>query len=135
MRIEIHYRGIKNANIAVEELNLNGFNTALDLNDNYIDINTMDSDSEMNFSNIINYRNSLYSSHPGSPIMGGFGSFREIENICYKVIVDADFITDDDINKLNKIVKETGGEIRTSISPTAPLDNPDETPDETEVLF
>ena len=126
MRIEIDYRGTKNANIAVEELSLKGFSTALDLNDNYIDINTMTSDSEMNFLNIINYRNSLYSSPPGSPIMGGFGSFREIENTCYKVIVNLDFITDDDINKLNKIIKETGGEIRTPLPSVSDIYDTDE---------
>ncbi|MFL0196406.1 hypothetical protein ACJDU8_12695 [Clostridium sp. WILCCON 0269] len=120
MRIELHYRGIKNANIAIKELKLNGFtNTALDLSDNYIDMDTIDNyNSEINFSNIINSGGFPYNSHPGSPILGGFGSFRELENTCYKVIIDSDFITTDDISKLNQIVKETGGEIKGSISPS-----------------
>lgn len=114
MRIELHYKGIKNANIAVQELNLNGFNTTLDLNDDYIDTNAVS--SEMNFSSIMNYKKSLYNSHPGSPIVGGFGSSAELENTYYKVIVNLNSITKDNINKLTAIIKRTDGEIKSPLS-------------------
>jgi hypothetical protein len=92
MRIEIYYKGIKNANEAVKKLKSEGFNnTTVDLNDNYIDPLSSDSDFGINFSNVINSSGVSYTSSgrtlpSTSPMISGFGTFRDIENTSYKVL-------------------------------------------------
>ncbi|MEY8000037.1 hypothetical protein AB8U03_07465 [Clostridium sp. Mt-5] len=123
MRIEIYYNGIKNANNAMEKLKNAGFNnTAVDLNDNYIDLYNSNSGlgSGINFSNIINSEGSIRNSSQkvldsGSPMLGGFGNLREIEDTNYKVIINSDSF---DSQKLKEIIRETGGQIKNSIPNT-----------------
>ena len=121
MRIEIYYNGIKNANDAVKKLKNAGFQNAIvDLNDNYIDLYNANSDLEpdINFSNVINSdrfsRNSSQKVRTsGSPLLGGYGNSREIENTNYKVVINSDFF---DSQKLKEILRETGGQIKNSTS-------------------
>ena len=123
MRIEIYYNGIKNANNAMKKLKNAGFrNTAVDLNDNYIDLYNSNSGlgSGINFSNIINSEGSVRNSSQkvldsGSPMLGGFGNSREIEDTNYKVIINSDLL---DSQKLKEIIRETGGQIKNSIPTT-----------------
>ncbi|CAB1245041.1 hypothetical protein [Clostridium sp. HV4-5-A1G] len=121
MRIEIYYNGIKNANDAVKKLKNAGFQNAIvDLNDNYIDLYNANSDLEpdINFSNVINSdrfsRNSSQKVRTsGSPLLGGYGNSREIENTNYKVVINSDSF---DSQKLKEILRETGGQIKNSTS-------------------
>ncbi|OAA95032.1 hypothetical protein [Clostridium coskatii] len=119
MRIEIYYKGIKNANEAVKELKNEGFsNTAVDLNDNYIDPLSANSDFGINFSNVINSSGVSYTSSgrtlpSTSPMISGFGSFRDLENTSYKVIVNSNSL---DNEKLKETIKKTGGKIKSYIS-------------------
>ena len=119
MRIEIYYKGIKNANEAVKKLKSEGFNnTAVDLNDNYIDPLSSNSDFGINFSNVINSSGVSYTSSgrtlpSTSPMISGFGSFRDLENTSYKVIVNSNSL---DNEKLKETIKKTGGKIKNYIS-------------------
>ena len=123
MRIEIYYSGIKNANNAVKKLKDSGFpNSIVDLNDSYIDLYNTDSNPEsgINFSNIINSGGFTRSSSQkvlasGSPMSGGYGNSRELENTNYKVVINSNFF---DSQKLKEIVRETDGQIK-NFSPAA----------------
>lgn len=115
MRIEIYYKGIKNANEAVTELKNQGFNnTAVDLNDNYIDPLNSNSDLSINFSNVLNSSGVFYASGGNNlpyinSTTSSFGSFKDIENTFYKVIVHSN---SSDNEKLKEIIKSTGGKIK-----------------------
>jgi translation elongation factor EF-Ts len=119
MRIEIYYKGIKKANEAVKKLKSEGFShTAVDLNDNYIDPLSSNSDFGINFSNVINSSGVSYTSSgrtlpSTSPMISGFGSFRDLENTSYKVIVNSNSL---DNEKLKETIKKTGGKIKNYIS-------------------
>ncbi|MCI1944183.1 hypothetical protein [Clostridium luticellarii] len=117
MRIEVYYNGIKNANNAVEKLKSAGFSSAtVDLNDDYIDLNNSSSGlgAGMNFSNVINSEGFTRNSSQkvvvsGSPMSGGFGNSKEIEDTGYKVIINSDLL---DSQRLKEVIRETGGQIK-----------------------
>ncbi|MBP2031856.1 hypothetical protein J2Z42_000521 [Clostridium algifaecis] len=109
MRIEAYYNGLKSANYAVETLKNQGFNnSAVDLNDNYIDFDNY----KYNFSDaIINsggFSNNSYKSNTISS-----GGFQDIPNSSYKVVINSNLTND--MAKLKQLILETGGKLKTKI--------------------
>lgn len=111
MRIEIYYSGIKSANDAVERFKNEGFNnSAVDLNDNYIDFNNY----KYNFSDAI-INSGTFSNDIGktSYMSYGLGNSHDILNSNYKVIVNINSIdSENEINIIKKIASETGGNFK-----------------------
>lgn len=121
MRIEAYYSGIKNANDAVNILKGEGFsNSVVDLNDHYVDFDNSSlgfpgSETATSFSAMIMNSGgfiddpSKRAMAAASPMASGMGSFQEIADINYKVIINSD---SNDFGKIKQIIKETGGEFK-----------------------
>jgi hypothetical protein len=99
MKFESFFSGIKAANDAVEKLKAQGFDAYVDLNDHYqinTDVNTKDFSFLSTTSNadlVLNSGTPSGSSGrspllAASPMVSGMGSFEEIADINYKVLVD-----------------------------------------------
>ncbi|WP_416176429.1 hypothetical protein [Clostridium sp.] len=114
MRIEIYYNGIKNANDALERFKNEGFtNSAVDLNDNYIDFDNY----EYSFSNAISSKGVFSDNEQKSfQASDGMGNFSDVLTSSYKVVVNTDpLYSEDKIKNLKKIIEETGGNLKTTI--------------------
>ncbi|MCH3963817.1 MAG: hypothetical protein LKE46_06045 [Clostridium sp.] len=112
MRVEIYYNGIKNARDAAEKFRNEGFsNSAVDLNDSYIDFDN----HEYNFSDAI-INSGVFSDNRSSKLGSGMGSFHDVLNSNYKVVVNIDSSNSyDELDKLKKVIEETGGNLRITI--------------------
>lgn len=120
MKIEAYFSGIRNANEAVEKLKVEGFNNAVvDLNEHTINYNntedTLKGITANSLSSVVmNSGNTSddITKRPllaASPMASGMGSFEEITDINYKVILDID---SNDINKAKEIITSLGGDIK-----------------------
>ncbi|WP_446899655.1 hypothetical protein ACSVC9_07170 [Clostridium sp. LBM24168] len=114
MRVEIYYNGIKNARNAAEKFKSEGFNnSAVDLNDSYIDFDNY----KYNFSDaIINSGTFSGTNNKSSELSNGMGSFHDVLNSNYKVVVTTNSSSSqDETDKLKKIAEETGGNLKITI--------------------
>ena len=122
MKIEAYFSGIKNANEAVEKLKGAGFNNSVsDINDHYLEYNTGLSAVLPGDENTPNLSSLVLNSGPSiedpskrplnaaSPMVSGMGSFEEIEDVNYRVIVNLD---ENDENKAREIIKQMGGDFK-----------------------
>lgn len=120
MKIEAYFSGIKNANSAVEKLKTEGFNNSVvDLNDHYVEYNSPTAKTAINetsnLSSIIMNSGELsedVTKRPlvaASPMVSGMGSFKEITDINYKVIINLD---EKDADKAKDIIKNVGGDFK-----------------------
>lgn len=119
MKIEAYFSGIRNANEAVEKLKIKGFNNAVvDLNDHTVNYNSEDTLKGITANSlssvVINSGNTSddITKRPllaASPMASGMGSFEEITDINYKVILDID---SNDINKAKEIITSLGGDLK-----------------------
>lgn len=119
MKLEVFFKGIKNANEAVNKLASEGINAYADINDHY-QINTDVRKKEYSFlptsSNSDLVINSGTTSGnedrspmlAASPMVSGMGGFEEIADINYKVIIDAD---PDSRRKAEEIIESLGGSL------------------------
>jgi hypothetical protein len=119
MKLEVFFKGIKNANEAVNKLASEGINAYADINDHY-QINTDVRKKEYSFlptsSNsdlVINSGTASGSEDrspllAASPMVSGMGGFEEIEDINYKVIIDAD---PDSRKKAEEIIESLEGSL------------------------
>ncbi|WP_027626290.1 hypothetical protein [Clostridium lundense] len=120
MKIEAYFSGIKNANEAVEKLKFQGFNNAIvDLNDHTINYNNNEDTAKgitasslssvvMNSGNISDDITKM-PLLAASPMASGMGSFEEITDINYKVILDID---SNELNKAKGIITNMGGDFK-----------------------
>ncbi|MDF2505683.1 MULTISPECIES: hypothetical protein [Clostridium] len=121
MKVQGFFSGIKNANEAVEKLKSEGFqNTTVDLNEHYL--STMHRSPRVagakngaSLSSLVldteNYRSDDAGSaaKAASPMVSGMGSFEEIANINYKVVVETE---NKNVEKAKSIIKDIGGDFR-----------------------
>ncbi|MEA4826128.1 MAG: hypothetical protein VB130_05795 [Clostridium sp.] len=122
MQIECFFSGIKNANLAVDNLKNSGFhNSIVDLNEHY----NLDSNSEqrlpgsetapnlsglvLNSGDVDNYRKPSPLA-AASPMASGMGNFEELTDINYKVVVETD--SDEDKKQIEEILKNCGGDLK-----------------------
>ncbi|MBC8061211.1 MAG: hypothetical protein H7Y18_11160 [Clostridiaceae bacterium] len=118
MKIEGYFSGIKNANIAVEKLKKAGYlKTVSDLNEHYSvrSNNFVQSGRAQNPSSlsslVLDVSGSLGDPDKGpllaaSPMASGMGNFKEIADVNYKVIVEAD---DKEGENIKGIISDMGG--------------------------
>lgn len=114
MRIEIYYNGLKNANNAVESFKTAGFNnSAVDLYDNYIDFENY----KYSFSDALSSTGTFSdNSKKVYQMSGGMGNFHDILNSNYKVVVNTNSsLSNNDMERLKRIVAETGGNLKITI--------------------
>lgn len=120
MKIEAYFSGIKNANEAVEKLKVEGFNNAVvDLNDHTINYNnnedTLKGITASSLSSVVmNSGNTVddITKRPllaANPMASGMGSFEEITDVNYKVILDID---SNDLHKAKEIISNIGGDFK-----------------------
>ena len=117
MKIEAFFRGIKNANEVVDKLKREDIKAYADINDHY----QLNIDVENNKGHILSSPTNsglvLNSGIPmedrdkspllaASPMVSGMGGFEEIEDINYRVVVDADL---NNKEKAEKIIRSLGG--------------------------
>lgn len=119
MRVEGFFSNIQRANKTVEELKNNGFETArVDLNEHYIPDSRHSpriagTHSGLNLSGLILNGESFASDDTNSPLkaaspmVSGMGSFEEISDINYKVIVE----TEENYEKAKIIIQKSGGSL------------------------
>lgn len=119
MKLEVFFKGIKNANEAVNKLASEGINAYADINDHY-QINTDVRKKEYSFlptsSNsdlVINSGTTSGNEErspmlAASPMVSGMGGFEEIADINYKVIIDAG---PDSRRKAEEIIESLGGSL------------------------
>lgn len=121
MKIQGFFSGIKNANKAVEVLKKKGFkNSVVDLNSHYVSNmhhspRVAGNKNGVNLSTIVldteNYSADETTSaiKAANPMVSGMGSFQELADINYRVIVDA---ADEDIEQVKYIIKNLGGDLK-----------------------
>jgi hypothetical protein len=101
MKVEAYFRGIKNANEAVDKLKSQGINAYSDLNDHYqvnTDVRTKEVgplSSPSNSDLVLNSGTPSGSTGKSpllaaSPMVSGMGGFEEIADVNYKVIITVD---------------------------------------------
>lgn len=117
MKFEAFFKGIKNANEAVDKLKGQGIEAYADINDHY-QMNTDVRPKEESFlSTTSNSDLVLNAGSPdgntgrspllaASPMVSGMGDFEEIADINYKVIINADA---NNKQKAKEIIKSLGG--------------------------
>lgn len=111
MRIEAFYTGLKSANYAVEKLKSNGFNnSAVDLNDNYIDFDNY----KYNFSDVIINSGGFSDNSYKPTAINSSGNFQDVLNSHYKVVINSNSV-EEDIVRLKQLISETGGKLKTKI--------------------
>lgn len=120
MKIEAFFRGIKNANEAVQKLQSQGINSYADTNDHFqLNRNTKGSNGEL-LSSPTNSDLVLNAGSPegerdkspllaASPMVSGMGGFEEIADVNYKVVVETD---DNNKKEAEKIIKSLGGSMK-----------------------
>lgn len=120
MKIEAFFRGIKNANEAVQKLEGQGINAYTDINDHFqMDRRTKGSNGEL-LTSPTNSDLVLNTGAPrgerdkspllaASPMVSGMGGFEEISDVNYKVIVETD---DNNKKEAEKIIKSLGGSMK-----------------------
>lgn len=121
MKVQGFFSGIKNANEAVKKLKSEGFeDSKVDLNDHYVSSlhrspRVAGAENGSNLSSLVldaeNYRSddSPSAIKAASPMVSGMGSFEEIADINYKVIVQTD---DKNVEKVKSIIKNIGGDLQ-----------------------
>jgi len=121
MKIEGFFSGIKNANKAVEVLKREGFeNSVVDLNSHYVtnmhhSSRVAGAKNGVNLSTLIldteNYSADETTSaiKAVNPMVSGMGSFEELADINYRVIVDAD---NRGVEQAKSIIKNMGGNLK-----------------------
>jgi hypothetical protein len=121
MKIECFFSGIKNANEAVQKLKNSGFNNAVvDLNDHY-NISTNREQRATDSRHNPSLSSLIFTSGAGidtdgessplaaaSPMVSGMGSFEEITDINYKVILN---VEEANIENAKQILKDCGGDL------------------------
>lgn len=120
MKNEAFFRGIKNANEAVQKLKEQGIDAYTDINDHFqMDRRTKGSNGEL-LSSPTNSDLVLNTGAPrgerdkspllaASPMVSGMGGFEEIADVNYKVIVKTDAHNK---KEAEKIIKSLGGSMR-----------------------
>lgn len=122
MKVEAYFRGIKSANDAAAKLKSKGFNNAVvDINDHYEDFNSGVKPILPGNENAPNLSRMVLNSGPyiedpsknplnaASPMVSGMGGFEEITDVNYKLTMEVDENSEEQVEKM---LKEMGGTLK-----------------------